>query len=578
MNSPLRRALALLELKPSRVVAAVAAGVVGLGSGLALAAVAAWLIARAWGMPPVLELSVAVVCVRALGISRGLFRYLERLASHDTAFRATTAARSALYKRLASGDPAAVTGLRRGDVRNRTGADVDTVAAVVVRAIVPIAIAAVLGVAAVVLLGTISLTAAIILATSLVAAGVIAPLVAARAARLAETAGMSARAEYTEHAVTALDHAAELRVAGRLDDILGAAKHANTRATVATDRAALHSAIAAATMPLAMGASIVGTLVIGILLYGSGDMSPMALAILVLLPLASFEAVAPLPQALTALTQARVAATRIVSLLDLAGDSTASSGAPLPTTMEVRCSDLVSGWPGGKATAPVRLHLAIGSRTAVVGPSGSGKSTFLMTLAGLLEPVGGQVTVNGIPISDWDPGDVRRRITYFAEDAHIFDTSLLENLRVARGDLGRAEADEALRAVGLGDWLDGLADGVDTVLTGGDRAVSGGQRRRILLARAIVSPAEILLLDEPTEHLDDTGGADLLRALLNRRSGLVDPRRSVVVITHQLPVDHGADQVVCFDSALRENTLPDPENPRTFVGTRGRRWSEVGKS
>ena len=135
-------------------------------------------------------------------------------------------------------------------------------------------------------------------------------------------------------------------------------------------------------------------------------------------------------------------------------------------------------------------------------------------------------------------------VTFFAEDAHIFGTSVLENLRVARGDLTAEAAENALCAVGLGDWLESLPDGVHTDLVAGAAAVSGGQRRRILLARALISPARVLLLDEPTEHLEAEAGARLLRELLDIDSGLVEPDRIVVVVTHHLPSDHRAEVVL----------------------------------
>ncbi|ATL65472.1 ATP-binding cassette domain-containing protein [Nocardia terpenica] len=533
-----RRMWALLELSRWRVLVSVCWGTVALGSGLGLAALAAWLIARAWQMPPVLDLSVAVVAVRALGISRGLFRYVERLTTHDVALRAMTAARTSVYTALSRADiwtthRAAETGdprpLRRGDLLTRIGSDIDELGAVVVRALVPIAVALALSLAAVALLAPISLAAAAVLAVALAVAGIVAPWLSARAAREAELAVRADRAEFTAAAVTVLDHAAELRVAGRLDRALATATAAGRRAVAAEDRAASHSAWAAAATPLSIGASVLGALLIGILLYGSGSgaaagplqpappggITPMALSVLVLLPLSAFEAVAVLPAAAQALTKGRAALRRIVA---------AERGAP------------------ARRPAAELPRLPAGRRIAVVGPSGAGKTTLLMTWAGLFDTP-------------------RPGVTFFAEDAHLFGTTVLENLRVARGDLTAAEAEHALRAVGAGPWLDGLPDGVHTELTGGAAAVSGGQRRRILLARALVSPARVLLLDEPTEHLEAATGADLLRALLDPGGGLVAPDRTVVVVTHQLPPDHRADTVVTLDGRGHLTITPTiPEN------------------
>ncbi|MCX5043442.1 thiol reductant ABC exporter subunit CydC [Aldersonia sp. NBC_00410] len=561
MASDLRRALALLELDPRRIALAIAGGVAALGSALALAALAAWLIVRAWQMPPVLDLSVAVVSVRALGISRGVFRYLERLATHDAAFRGTTAARAQLYRRLADGDPAAVTGVRRGELLTRVGADVETLGEVVVRALVPMAVAILLGIAAVGLIATISLPAAAVLAAALVVAGILAPNLGARAARAAERASMTATGEYAGHAVTALDHAAELRVAGRLDGVLDAAEGAATTAARQSDRAAAGGAFAAAATPLAMGASVLGALLIGIVAYGPdggspGGMTPMALAILVLLPLSAFEAVGALPAAAVALSRARVAARRIMALLDRAAAGVpVAAGAPVPdgplVARQLRC-----GWPDSRPTDPVDLTAEPGARIAIVGRSGVGKTTLLMTLAGLIPPVTGSVHLGGAAVAELDARKLRRDVTFFAEDGHLFDTSVLENLRVARGDLDTAGAVAALRSVGLGAWLDGLDDGVETVLRGGERAVSSGQRRRILLARALVSPARVLLLDEPTENLDVDAGARLLHQLLDRASGLVTPERTVIVVAHRLPEHTRADRVIELVRLGRENALP----------------------
>ncbi|WP_378736811.1 thiol reductant ABC exporter subunit CydC [Nocardia brasiliensis] len=555
----LRRMWALLALSTWRVVVAVAWGVLALGSGLGLAALAAWLIARAWQMPPVLDLSIAVVTVRALGISRGLCRYLERLATHDVALRAMATARTTVYRTLARSDfwlrrptgarrslaSAAAGGgvpapLRRGDLLVRIGSDIDDLGAVVVRVFVPVAVAVILSAVAIGLLGTISVAAAAILAGALALSGVVAPWLSAKAAREAERAVRADRAEFTAQALTVLDHAAELRVAGRLDAALGAATEAAQRAVAAEDAAAARSAWSAAATPLSIGASVLGALLIGITLYGPsggapGAMTPMALAVLVLLPLSAFEAVGPLPAAAQSLTTARAALHRLTQFDGAARDRAADEGVLADAIRpDLGAHAVVRTDTGALESALVQQlpELPPGRRIAVVGPSGAGKTTLLMVWAGLFDTP-------------------RPGVTFFAEDAHLFSTSVLENLRVARGDLTAEEAEKALRTVGLGDWLDTLGQGVHTDLVGGAAAVSGGQRRRILLARALVAPARVLLLDEPTEHLEAEAGAQLLRDLLDADSGLVEPERTVVVVTHQLPPDNRADVIVGVDASAQ---------------------------
>lgn len=594
-DGPLRRACVLardirqmwhmLRIPGWRLAAAVGWGVLALGSGLGLAALAAWLIARAWQMPPVLDLTVAVVAVRALGISRGLCRYLERLATHDVALRSMTEARTATYGALAraplwlfgrrgevgptdvghatQGRAESAPGgrLRRGDVLVRVGTDIDDLGAVVVRTFVPVAVALVLSVAAVGLLAGISLAAAGILAVALAVSGLVAPWLSARSAAASERAVRADRAEFTARAVTVLDHAAELRVAGRLDTALAAAAAANRRSVAAEDAAAVRSAWSAAAGPLAMGAGVLGALLIGITLYGPTGgtptgMTPMALAVLVLLPLSAFEAVGPLPAAAQTLTTARAALHRLraVSAEEPAGtldrvrsragsDLARERGLVEPPVTDRPERERISSDPRGEAAlhdgtvigrvgdGPARMpRRPDAKRVVVVGPSGAGKTTLLMAWAGL-------------------PESPNREVMFFAEDAHLFGTSVLENLRVARGDLSPAEAERVLRAVGLGTWLGALPRGVHTPLVGGAAAVSGGQRRRILLARALVSPARVLLLDEPTEHLEAEAGAALLRDLLDIESGLLSAERDVVVVTHQLPADHKADVVVTVEAS-----------------------------
>lgn len=493
-ESPIRltaTAFDLLRPRLPRLAAAAALGVASLGSALGLAAVSAWLIARAWQMPSVLDLTVAVVAVRALGISRGVLGYCERLATHDTALRAAGSARTRLYRRLAHAPSETAMRWHGGELASRLGGSVDDLSDVLVRSVLPIVVAAVLSTAAVAALALISVGSALVLAVSLAVAGCLAPWLAARAAAAEEDVAARNRSARDTAAMLALDHGPELRVAGRLDHVVAECARSQREWGAATDRAALPAAAAAAAPTLAIGASVLGA-VVAALSLGS-TLAPTTAAILILLPLSAFEATTALPAAAVHLVRARIALQRLTDLT-----------APRPTQDR----------PTRQRPAVAAPDVVAGDRLAVVGPSGSGKTTLLLALAD----------------AHRDSGDAG----FFPEDAHLFDTTVRDNLLVARGDATDAELHAALDAVGLRAWVDGLPDGLATVLHGGAAAVSAGQRRRLLLARALVSTFPIVLLDEPTEHLDAATAHRITMDLLTP-GAMFSADRAVVVATHQLP-------------------------------------------
>ncbi|EON33340.1 ABC-type multidrug transport system, ATPase and permease component [Gordonia terrae C-6] len=558
-GDPLIRALGFLGLRGRPTIAALALGVGGSLSALFLAALSAWLITRAWQMPPVLYLSVAITAVRALGISRGVFRYLERLATHDLALAAMATARQRVYTALASGSPGYSVTLRRSELLNRTGDDIDEIGNALIRGLIPIGVGATTSVAAVAVMALVSVPAAVVLALALVVSGGVAPWLAARGGARAIRDGAQAASEATEAATTALWHAPELVVARRRGDALAASAAADGRHLDAIERGIRWQASAASATPLALGASLIAACVIAIELasgttgslagVSSGEgLTPMILGVLVLLPLSAFESTAPLTEAGLQIERSRQSAARVMALVDGArGDTTTDvTDAEIHRTpVRLTATGLRWGHPDREILGPARgvdLDLHPGSRLVITGPSGAGKSTLLLTLAGLLSPRAGEV--GGTDTADGSTVGLRSTACYFAEEAHIFSTTVRENLRVARGDVTDEEIGTALVAVGLQHWAATLPDGLDTVLAGGADAMSGGQRRRLLLARALLHPAPVVLLDEPTEHLDEVDSDRLLRRLLGTDRDLFGPDRIVVVVTHQPPADTGAAEVI----------------------------------
>ncbi|WP_205877909.1 thiol reductant ABC exporter subunit CydC [Mycobacterium camsae] len=532
-SDPLRLTADLLRPRLPRLVAAVALGVLALGSALALAGVSAWLITRASQMPPVLDLSVAVVAVRTFAISRGVLRYCERLVTHDAALRAAGTARAQIYHRLATGPVAGAVRLHSGELVARVGADVDTLADVLVRALVPIGVAAVLSVTAVVVVGIISVPAAAVLAICLLVAGVVAPWLAGRAAATQEAIARQHHSERDSAAMLALEHAPELKVAGVLPDVIAESQRQHRVWGTALDAAARPAAVAEAVPTAAIGISVIGAVVAALAMAPAA--APTTLAVLMLLPLSAFEATGALPAAAVQLTRSRVSARRLLELAPPVATSGAEKVSPAGQSGRLSAQVTV-GHPGGR-TVSAGIDLPPGARLAVIGPSGSGKTTLLMTMAGLLPPVRGRVTLDGIDLQRIREDELRRTVGFFAEDAHIFATTVRDNLLVARGDCDDDQLTAALMRVGLGTWLSGLPDGLSTVLTAGAQAVSAGQRRRLLLARVLLSPASIVLLDEPTEHLDAVDADRVLRELLSGDSELMPATRTVVVATHHLPAD-----------------------------------------
>jgi len=515
----------------------VLAGSAALGSAVGLAAVAAWLIARAAQMPSPADLALAAVTVRFFGIGRGVFRYLERLLSHDTALRGVVRLRERTYERLAGASARRVLALRRGDIVARAGSDLDAVGDAVVRSIIPGGAAVVVSAFAATIVAWQLPAAGAALVLALLLAGVVPAVLTSRQARIAADAGVTAAAEVAATALSAVEASAEHRVWDQEGAALAALRTANKAAEDAADAAARPASLAAAAQTLFAGLGLFACLALAVWAARNGDLSGPGAAIVALTPLAAFEAVGAIPAAIMQYHRSSAAALRLAQMSDEPDQATASGS---NEAAALTLTGLSVGWSGAAPTPPTTATVAPGAALAVIGKSGVGKTTLLLTATGALPPVAGDVSFGGAHLT---PADAGVSFALTLEDAHLFGTTVLENLRVAQGGASEADAWKVLERVGLADWVRALPQGLDTELGTGGNTVSGGERRRLLMARALLADVPLQLLDEPGEHLDTAGITAFSAAVDAMRA----EGRTVVVVTHDDDIMAVADQVISLD-------------------------------
>ena len=529
-----------------RLALAVLFGVLALGSGVGLMATSAWLISRAAQHPPVLMLMVAIVAVRAFGLGRGVFRYVERLVGHDATFRILADLRARVYERLERLAPAGLPSFRGGDLLNRLVADVDAVQDLFLRVLLPCTVAAVVGGASVGLAWLLLPSAGVVLLLALLLAGVVAPWLSGVVSRRAERRTTDLRGELTSHVVDTLQGAPELIAYGAAPEQLAKAAQLDRDFTRATARSAATTGLGAAISALAGGLAVWGSLAVGVPAVRSGALDGVLLAVVVLLPLAAFEVVAGLPLAAQYLERVRRSAARIFAVLDRPSPvQEPDAPAPLPAApYTLSVEDLRARWTPSAPYAldGVSLDLAPGRRCAIVGPSGSGKTTLTAVLLRFLEPAGGRTSLNGVDLRALSGDDVRRVVGLCAQDAHLFDSTIGENVRLARPSATDEEIRDALRRARLLDWVESLPDGLATRVGEHGAQVSGGQRQRIALARALLADFPILLLDEPAEHLDIATADELTADLLGATEG-----RTTLLVTHRLAGLDAVDEIIVLD-------------------------------
>ncbi|MUK03133.1 thiol reductant ABC exporter subunit CydC, partial [Vibrio cholerae] len=532
-----RDVLALVRPWDRRFLAAAGLGLGAAVFAVALTALSGWLIVRAAEQPPILYLLTAIVGVRFFGIGRSLLRYEERLWLHRAVFHRADETRLRLWTGLLRAGRSWRTIARgSGGIELLVG-DTDELRDLSSRALLPFATSVLTGLAALVTTGLIHPASLGWQALSVGVALVVAPVIAVIRERAAGAAAVQIRADSLERVTALLRAAPDLRVNGAHRDALAVTRRLDGRAAAAARRSA---AAAGASTAVVVAACCAASL--GILVSAAGLPADLT-AVLVLMQLALIEPFVAGTAAVQHWGPLAAVTRRVLPKLGPAGDrqpefDTGDRGQLTPARTAALEKATVGYEPGRPVVVGVDLHLAPGRWTGLTGPSGSGKSTLIGALLGFLPLDEGAVLVNGAPVHVGETP----RVAWCPQESHLFGSSLRANLQLARPPGEPASEQElaaVVAAVGLTDLVEGLEDGLDASAGPGGSRLSGGQRQRLAVARALLTGSGVVLLDEPTAHLDADGARSLLADL---RSGLSGT--AVLLVTHEASEAEACDDVV----------------------------------
>ncbi len=523
---PLLQIVSLWRRRAPGLAAGVVVSLLALLAFVALLGVSGWHLA---GSGAGLLLASALL-LRLLGLGRVALRYGERLLTHDAMFRALADLRVWFFRRLAHGAGGGLGYRRSGDLLSRLVGDVEALDGLYLRIAVPLAGAAIALPLVVVLALHHGAVLALAVGLAFGLAAFVLPLLAAILVG-ADAGALSGR--------NAALRVAVLDLVGGLREIRAFGAEGRALAGVQAQEAALLSlqlrlarrtAVAGALSFLCQQAAVLAVLAATAGL-AFGRLGALDAAVLLFVLIGAFELAGGLTRAGALAGNISHAAARVVEVGGAPALAEPDSPALVPQGSALRFADVGYRWQDGRP--PVFEHLTLeipqGARIAVLGPSGSGKSTLAALLLRVATPQIGAVTLGGVDLGRLDEAVLRRHFAWLSQSTHLFEDTIRANLLLGRPDATDAQLWQALDQAAIGEVVRGLPDRLDSWLGEGGAGLSGGQARRVALARALLSPAPVLILDEPGAGLDSETEQALLSTLNQVAAG-----RTVILIAHRL--------------------------------------------
>jgi thiol reductant ABC exporter CydC subunit len=503
--------------------------------------------------PSIADLNLAIVGVRFFGLLRGVARYTERLTSHDVTFRLLARLRTWFYERLEPLAPAHLAGFRLADLVDRILADVEALEHFYVRALSPPLVALVILPASALFLGAYAPGLGWVHLGFGLLLGFFLPLLTLALGKRPGQDYSRRRAALRIGALDLVQGLADLLANGRGTDFLERLKQQGEVLGRAQARMARLTGISSAAGVLIANLGMWTVLVLSIPLVRAGRMDGVMLAVLALMAYASFEALLPLPHAAQLLAANLASARRLYEIVappsteEGAGQPPAGMLAALPPRPALQVRALTFTYPGSAAPAlrGLTFDLPPGGKLGIVGPSGAGKSTLLHLLLGFRPAPEGSILMDGHAQQEMTGETLRRAFSVISQHTHLFNASLRENLLLGDPDADQVQLEQAARLAGIHDFICSLPRGYET--QAGERGLrfSAGERQRLAIARALLRPAPILLLDEPVASLDALAARSILENLFNLAGD-----RSLLIITHRLAGLEALDEILVLEDGL----------------------------
>lgn len=534
--NPLLRALRLALPFWRGMALAALLGTLTIASSVSLMATSAWLISKAALHPSIAELSVAVVGVRFFGIGRGVFRYLERLVSHETTLRLLAQLRVEFYKLIEPLAPARLVSLRSGDLLSRVIDDIESLQNLYLRAIAPPVVALIMALLLTILLTAFDPLLALVAFIFMLAAGIVVPILAWWGNEQSGSARVKIRGELDAALMDGIQGMAETIVYGQTQTQFNKVQVLNQQLALQERRMAWYDAL-----QLGLTVFLTSSAALAVLATAISRIDGVYLATVTLATIAVFEAFLPLAQAAVQLGSTAQAAHRLFEIADLSpavNDPVSPAVIPDLPTLEINSLSFRYSADTPLVLDDLSLNIQPGQHIAILGESGSGKSTFVNMLLRFWDYNQGQILLGGRELHNYSQSDIRNVFGVMSQRTNLFNTTIRENILIARKDASPEAVETAARQAQIHDFIQSLPEGYDTYIGEGSRSLSGGERQRIALARVLLKNASFLILDEATANLDVETEYAVMDTVLNVAAG-----RSLLIFTHRRIFLDRMDQV-----------------------------------